>query len=154
VETFADARRCAGPFPSHGDEIDGVIVSLPNFGDERLLLTRCGCAAERFRCWYKPPDAPAKMTIAHRRDSFAEKCPLQQLETIWNPLFADDMATVSPSSGNSRKIAVVFRRCRVVKEWRNLRLRDWRSAGRIQTPCATVKDSGRRIALPWKRWIF
>ena len=30
VETFADARRCADLFRSHSDEIDGVVVSLPN----------------------------------------------------------------------------------------------------------------------------
>ena len=37
VETYADARRCAELFRSHADEIDGVVVSLPNFGDERAV---------------------------------------------------------------------------------------------------------------------
>src|SRR5262245_64519347 len=35
VETLADARACADLFRAHRDEIDGIIVTLPNFGDER-----------------------------------------------------------------------------------------------------------------------
>ena len=34
VETLADARKCADLFSQHRHEIGGVIVSLPNFGDE------------------------------------------------------------------------------------------------------------------------
>src|SRR5690606_24187105 len=35
VETHADARKCAELFRKHRDEIDGVLVCLPNFGDEK-----------------------------------------------------------------------------------------------------------------------
>src|SRR5436190_356659 len=35
VETFSDARKCAALFDAHRHDIDGVLVSLPNFGDER-----------------------------------------------------------------------------------------------------------------------
>src|SRR5579863_2064122 len=35
VETLQDARTCAEIFKKHRDEIDGIIVSLPNFGDEK-----------------------------------------------------------------------------------------------------------------------
>src|SRR5580692_8344210 len=35
VETFADATACGNLFRRHADKIDGVLVSLPNFGDER-----------------------------------------------------------------------------------------------------------------------
>ena len=35
VETHADARLCADLFKRHRDEIDGVLVVLPNFGDEK-----------------------------------------------------------------------------------------------------------------------
>src|SRR5262245_39208975 len=37
VETLADARACADLFRAHRDEIDGVLVTLPNFGDERAV---------------------------------------------------------------------------------------------------------------------
>ena len=35
VETLADALKCAALFPSKASEIDGIIVTLPNFGDEK-----------------------------------------------------------------------------------------------------------------------
>src|SRR5690606_5178947 len=35
VETHAEARQCAELFSRHRDEIDGVLVVLPNFGDEK-----------------------------------------------------------------------------------------------------------------------
>jgi len=35
VETFEDAKKCAALFASKADKIDGIIVTLPNFGDER-----------------------------------------------------------------------------------------------------------------------
>src|SRR5271154_4565296 len=35
VETLQDATQCADLFGKHRGEIDGVLVSLPNFGDER-----------------------------------------------------------------------------------------------------------------------
>src|ERR1700691_6623621 len=35
VETHDDAIRCGDLFRKHRDEIDGIIVTLPNFGDER-----------------------------------------------------------------------------------------------------------------------
>jgi L-fucose isomerase-like protein len=37
VETYEEAKRCAELFKSQGDAIDGVIVTLPNFGDERAI---------------------------------------------------------------------------------------------------------------------
>src|SRR6478735_26225 len=35
VETYADARKCAALFAAQRDEIQGVVVVLPNFGDEK-----------------------------------------------------------------------------------------------------------------------
>ncbi len=35
VETFADAKKCAELFAKNAAQIDGIIVTLPNFGDEK-----------------------------------------------------------------------------------------------------------------------
>jgi len=35
-------QACAALFRSKGEQIDGVIVTLPNFGDERPSPTPCG----------------------------------------------------------------------------------------------------------------
>src|SRR6202046_1416428 len=48
VETHAEARKCAELFRRHAGEIDGVLVCLPNFGDEKgvadtLKLSKLTC---------------------------------------------------------------------------------------------------------------
>src|SRR5271169_6306050 len=35
VQTPDDARHCTELFKKHGEEIDGIIITLPNFGEER-----------------------------------------------------------------------------------------------------------------------
>ena len=37
VETRQEARRCADLFKDHREAIDGIVVTLPNFGDERAI---------------------------------------------------------------------------------------------------------------------
>jgi len=37
VETHEEAKRCAALFQANSQRIAGVIVSLPNFGDERAI---------------------------------------------------------------------------------------------------------------------
>jgi len=75
VETYGDAKKCAALFSRKRDEIDGVIVVLPNFGDEQavtaaidmsklnvpVLVQACGEAD------------PTKLTLGKRRDSFCGK---------------------------------------------------------------------------------
>jgi L-fucose isomerase-like protein len=38
--TYEEAVKCAELFRRHADEIDGIIVCLPNFGEETGC---CGC---------------------------------------------------------------------------------------------------------------
>ena len=38
VETYAESERCAELFKKHAEEIDGIIVTLPNFGEERGIV--------------------------------------------------------------------------------------------------------------------
>jgi len=39
VETYEEAKSCAELFKSRAEAIDGVVVALPNFGDERAMRT-------------------------------------------------------------------------------------------------------------------
>jgi len=74
IESLEEARRCADLFRQHRDEIDGVLVTLPNFGDERAIANTL-----RFADLNVPvlihafPDDVSKMTISDRRDSFCGK---------------------------------------------------------------------------------
>jgi len=74
VETFADAKKCAALFAQKADLIDGVIVTLPNFGDEKGVaetIKRSGLDVPILV--QAEPDIEGKMTIANRRDSFCGK---------------------------------------------------------------------------------
>lgn len=47
VETYEEAKRCAALFRKNADRIDGVIVSLPNFGDEQSEMPLTPCRSSR-----------------------------------------------------------------------------------------------------------
>ncbi len=74
IESLSDAQKCADLFKAHRDEIDGVLVTLPNFGDERAIANALRWADLNVPVLVQAfPDDAAKMTIADRRDSFCGK---------------------------------------------------------------------------------
>jgi len=74
VETWEDAKKCAALFKEHRDEIDGILVTLPNFGDERGIADTIRLAGLNVPVLVQAyPDSIDKMSIAHRRDSFCGK---------------------------------------------------------------------------------
>jgi L-fucose isomerase-like protein len=74
VETRAESARCADLFKKHRDSIDGIIVTLPNFGEERAIADTLRMAGLNVPVLVQAtPDTPARMTIADRRDSFCGK---------------------------------------------------------------------------------
>ena len=74
IESLEDARKCADLFRAHRDEIEGVLVTLPNFGDERAVANALRWAELNVPVLIHAfPDDVADMTIASRRDSFCGK---------------------------------------------------------------------------------
>lgn len=74
VESLAEARACADLFKAHRDEIMGVVVTLPNFGDERAVSNTIRMAGLNVPVLVHAfPDEADKMTIENRRDSFCGK---------------------------------------------------------------------------------
>jgi len=74
IETREEATRCAGLFRKHSDQIDGIVVTLPNFGDERAIADTLRMSGLGVPVLVQAtPDTPAKMTIRDRRDSFCGK---------------------------------------------------------------------------------
>ena len=74
VETHDEAKRCAALFQEHRHRIDGVIVTLPNFGDERAIADTLRLARLDVPVLVQAtPDATSKMSIQFRRDSFCGK---------------------------------------------------------------------------------
>jgi L-fucose isomerase-like protein len=125
VETRAEAARCSELFRKHSDSIDGVIVTLPNFGDERAIADTLRMADLRVPVLMQAtPDAPGKMTIRDRRDSFCGKMSAcNNLKQYGIPYSLTTLHTEAPDSDVFRcdldRFAAV---CRVVGGFRGLRI--------------------------------
>jgi L-fucose isomerase-like protein len=125
VETHEEARRCGDLFRQHRDEIDGVIITLPNFGDERAIAD-----AMRYSTLKVPvlvqatPDKTSKMSIAFRRDSFCGKMSAcNNLMQYRIPYSLTRLHTVSPNSDGFKKDLAWFSAvCRIVRGLTNLRI--------------------------------
>ena len=74
VETRADAKVCADLFRKHRDEIAGIVVVLPNFGDERGVSEAIAMAGLNVPVLIQAcPDTPSESGPDKRRDSFCGK---------------------------------------------------------------------------------
>jgi len=125
VETLQDARKCAALFKQHGEEIDGVLVTLPNFGDERAVANTLRWADLNVPLLIHAfPDDPGKMTLADRRDSFCGKMSVcNNLVQYGIPFSLTSLHTVSPDSESFRHDLRQFAAtCRVVGGLRGARI--------------------------------
>ena len=74
IESLDDAGKCARLFARNRERIDGVLVTLPNFGDERAVANALHGAGLKVPVLIHAfPDAAGRMTLADRRDSFCGK---------------------------------------------------------------------------------
>jgi len=125
VETHDEAKRCAELFRSQQGRIDGVIVTLPNFGDERAIADTLRLANLGVPVLVQAtPDTPAKMGITNRRDSFCGKMSAcNNLKQYGIPYSLTALHTVRPDSAEfGRDLEWFAAVCRIVKGLRNLRI--------------------------------
>ena len=125
VETHDEAKRCAGLFRAKADALDGVVVSLPNFGDERAIADTLRLARLNLPVLVQAtPDTPGKMGITHRRDSFCGKMSAcNNLKQYGLPYSLTALHTEAPDSPEFAKDLAWFAAvCRVVKGLRDLRI--------------------------------
>lgn len=125
VESLEDAERCAELFRAHVGEIDGIVVTLPNFGDERAVAN----ALRRSRLdvpvlVHAFPDEPGRLGVDARRDSFCGKLSVcNNLAQYGIPFSLTALHTCAP---HSPELAADLERfaqvCRVVRAVRGLRL--------------------------------
>src|SRR5579872_201060 len=74
VETWEHAQRCAAKFRAHRDSICGVLVCLPNFGDEKGVADTLKLAQLNVPVLVQAyPDDLDKLDVARRRDGFCGK---------------------------------------------------------------------------------
>jgi L-fucose isomerase-like protein len=125
VETHEEAKRCAALFQEHRHRIDGVIVTLPNFGDERAIADTLRLARLHVPVLIQAtPDVTDKMTIAFRRDSFCGKMSAcNNLRQYGIPYSLTTLHTVAPDSDGFKKDLAWFSSvCRVVNGFKDLRV--------------------------------
>jgi len=125
VETRQEAAKCAALFAKHREAMDGVVVTLPNFGDERAIADTLRLAGLTVPVLVQAtPDTPSKMTIRDRRDSFCGKMSAcNNLTQYGIPYSLTTLHTEAPHSAEFRKDVEWFLAvCRVVKGLRRLRI--------------------------------
>ena len=125
VETREESRRCAELFKKNRERIDGVIVTLPNFGEERAIADTLRLADLRVPVLIQAtPDDPKKMTIAFRRDSFCGKMSAcNNLKQYGIPYSITTLHTEAPDSPEfAADLQWFAATCRVVNGFRNLRV--------------------------------
>ena len=125
VESRDEAKACAALFRQHADKIAGVIVTLPNFGDERavaetLRLAKLGVPV----LIHATSDDPKKMGADFRRDAFCGKMSVCNVLTQYGiPYSLTSVHTQRPESesfrADLREFAAV---CRVVRGLRSARI--------------------------------
>jgi L-fucose isomerase-like protein len=124
VESLADATKCAELFKEHREEIDGVLVTLPNFGDERAVADTLRMAGLDVPVLVQAfPDKVDKMNLENRRDSFCGKMSVCNcLNQYGIPFSLTSLHTVAPASESFRRDLRRFAGiCRVVNGLRSAR---------------------------------
>ncbi|HEY4611865.1 MAG TPA: L-fucose/L-arabinose isomerase family protein [Bacteroidota bacterium] len=125
IESYADAQKCAALFRAHRDEIDGVLVTLPNFGDERAVADTLRLAELNVPVLVHAfNDDAEKMTIKFRRDSFCGKMSVcNNLRQYSIRYSLTRLHTVDPTSASFRQDLQSFAAtCRVVRRLKNARI--------------------------------
>src|ERR1700688_2361262 len=125
VESRAEAACCADLFKQHRESIDGVIVTLPNFGDERAIADTLRMAGLSVPVLVQAtPDTPGRMTIRDRRDSFCGKMSVcNNLTQYGIPYSLTTRHTEAPDSDFFRRDLDWFAAvCRVARGLRRLRI--------------------------------
>jgi L-fucose isomerase-like protein len=125
IETRADAAKCAAVFRANREKIDGIIVSLPNFGDELGVVQTLELAALHVPVLVHAfDDDPSRVDVASRRDAFCGKISvcnnLSQYGIPWTDTTEHTCEVGSPEfAADLERFAGI---CRVVQGVRGARI--------------------------------
>lgn len=125
IEGYADAIKCAALFRKNADLIDGIIVILPNFGDELGVVNSIQLSGLRVPVLVQAcDDDNDKVDVKSRRDAFCGKLSVCNNFYQYGIKFTDTVYhTYSLGSQEFIKDLLKFAGiCRVVKGLGNLRV--------------------------------
>jgi len=145
VETRADAAKYARYFSEHRDAIDGIVVVLPNFGDEIAVVETIA------RSGLKVPvlvqacnDTIDKVDVKGRRDAFCGKISvcnnLRQYDIPWTD--TDSHTNDVDGEEFGRDIDRFLRTCRTVRGLKQARIG---AIGARTPPFQTVRYSEKLL---------
>src|SRR5579863_3680838 len=143
VETYTEAQHCAELFKKHAEEIDGIILTLPNFGEERGIVDAIRLSGLKVPVLVQAtPDRSDAMTIATRRDSFCGK--MSACNNMMQYGIQYSLTTLHTEALNSAEFKADLEWfaavCRIVKGLKNLRIG---AIGARPTAFNTVRYSER-----------
>lgn len=125
VETWEHAKKCAALFKQHQDEIEGILVCLPNFGDEKGIAETINLSGLRVPILVQAyPDDLNQLIPSRRRDAFCGKISVcNNLYQFGFPYTVTEQHTVHPKSPSFKADLVKFVGvCKVVRGMKHARL--------------------------------
>lgn len=125
VETLAEARKCAELFRRHAEEIDGILVCLPNFGDEKGVADTLKLSKLNVPVLIQGyPDDLKQLSPARRRDAYCGKISVCNNLNQAGIKYSVTFRHVSHPSSESfaRDLQNFLGVCRVVNGLRGVRL--------------------------------
>jgi L-fucose isomerase-like protein len=125
VVTLDDAKKCARLFNENKDRIDGIILTLPNFGEERGIADTFKLLDFKVPVLIQAsPDTLDSLGLDRRRDSFCGKISACNNLMQYNvPFTLTTSHTVEVKSEEFKKDLDRFKGiCRVVKGMKSARL--------------------------------
>jgi L-fucose isomerase-like protein len=125
VETLEDAQKCAELFKANREKINGVLVSLPNFGDERAVANSIRWSGLNVPVLvHAYNDDPKAMSMGNRRDSFCGKMSVcNNLRQYGIPFTLTTLHTVNPTHKSfAQDLENFLVTCKVVAGLKNLRI--------------------------------
>jgi L-fucose isomerase-like protein len=125
VETWEHAKRAADLFKQNRERIDGVLVLLPNFGDERGVADTIKLSGLQVPILVQAyPDDVQQFTLERRRDAFCGKISVcNNLRQYGFDYTLTSLHTSLPTSASFKADLEKFVGvCRVVKGLRSARL--------------------------------
>jgi len=125
IETYEEAKRCGEFLKKHADEIDGILVTLPNFGDEKAIANALRISGLKVPILVHAfPDSAGRLVVTNRRDSFCGKMSVcNNLRQYGFKYSLTELHTVDPQSESFRADLRRFGAiCRIVRGLRGLRL--------------------------------
>jgi L-fucose isomerase-like protein len=125
VETWAHSKACAELFKKHREEIEGVLICMPNFSDEKGVVDTLKLSQLNVPVLVQAyPDDPVDLPLERRRDGFCGKISIcNNLRQYGFKYTLTSEHTSHPkSAGFKQDFANFLGVCRVVNGLRTLRV--------------------------------